>query len=217
MRAAIRQEQIVEAAFALLDEGGIEGVSLRKLACRLGIRAPSLYWHFSSKQALVDAMADALIGEVAREIPEGQHWRATLHQIARECRQGFKSHRDGARVYAGTYIASENVLRLGEATIAALVGAGAPVEFAATTAFDLIYYVIGFVIEEQALPDGVCDMAGLQQAFMDLAQAKFPYCWEARDLLTEPGFEARFGNGVDLLLDGVEQRLRIAGADADVR
>lgn len=217
MRAAIRQEQIVEAAFALLDESGIEGVSLRKVACRLGIRAPSLYWHFSSKQALVDAMADALIRDVAREIPEGQQWRATLHQIAREFRQGFKSHRDGARVYAGTYIASENVLRVGEATIAALVSAGAQVEFAATTAFDLIYYVIGFVIEEQALPDGACDMAGVQQAFLELAQARYPYCWQARDVLSEPGFEARFGNGVDLLLDGVEQRLRIAGADVDVR
>ncbi|PZR71867.1 MAG: TetR family transcriptional regulator, partial [Stutzerimonas stutzeri] len=61
MRSPLKQEHIIEAAFRLLDESGIEGVSLRKLACNLGIRAPSLYWHFKSKQALIDAMADAMI------------------------------------------------------------------------------------------------------------------------------------------------------------
>ncbi|MET1163246.1 MAG: TetR/AcrR family transcriptional regulator C-terminal domain-containing protein [Pseudoxanthomonas sp.] len=207
MRTGIKREQIIEAAFRLLDEGGIEGVSLRKLACSLGIRAPSLYWHFTSKQALIDAMADALIGGVACDIPDGQHWRATLHQIAREFRQGFKSHRDGARVYAGTYIASENVLRVGEATIGALVSAGAQTQFAATTAFDLIYYVMGFVIEEQALPDGGWDSSSVQQDFLELAEARFPHCWQARDVLSDTRFEERFESGVDLLLDGVEQRM----------
>ncbi|KAF1716427.1 TetR family transcriptional regulator [Pseudoxanthomonas yeongjuensis] len=209
MRVAIKRKQIVEAAFGLLDEGGIEGVNLRKLACSLGIRAPSLYWHFTSKQALIDAVTDtdALIQDIAREIPEEQSRRATLQQIARELRQGFKSHRDGARVHAGTYIASENVLRVAEATIAALVGAGAEIELAASTALDLICYVMGFVIEEQALPDRGGDIAGVQQALHDLAEARDPHCWQARQALSEPNFKARFGNGVDLLLDGVQQRL----------
>ncbi|HBK47256.1 MAG TPA: TetR family transcriptional regulator [Xanthomonadaceae bacterium] len=207
MGASISREQIVAAAFRLLDEVGIDGVSLRKVACGLGIRAPSLYWHFKSKQALVDAMADALIGDVARAIPAGQSWRATLQQIARESRQGFKSHRDGARVYAGTFVASENVLRLGEATISALVGAGVTVAFAATTAFDLMYYVLGFVIEEQSLPADRGEIERVRKLFMALAQERFPYCWQARHVLAEPAFDPRFEKGLDLLLDGVEQHI----------
>lgn len=207
MRGPIKQEHIIEAAFNLLDEAGIEGVSLRKVACSLGIRAPSLYWHFKSKQALVDALADALIRDVARTIPEGQHWRATLHQIADEFRSAFKAHRDGARVYAGTFLATENVLRVGEATIGALAGAGAESRFAATTAMDLIYYVMGFVIEEQSLPQDQDDLNGVQQAFLKLSEERFPHCWSARGFLAEPEYDARFDKGIDLLLDGIQQHL----------
>jgi len=207
MRGPVKQEHIIHAAFQLLDEAGIEGVSLRKVACSLGIRAPSLYWHFKNKQALIDAMADAMIAEVALDIPEGQPWRVTMHQIANEFRTAFKAHRDGARVYAGTFLATENVLRVGDATIAALVDAGASVEFAATTALDSIYYVMGFVIEEQSLPDQPGAMEGVQQAFFELARARFPHCWEARDVLAEPRFDERFTNGIDLILDGVEQQI----------
>ncbi|WP_372530452.1 TetR/AcrR family transcriptional regulator C-terminal domain-containing protein [Xanthomonas sp. NCPPB 3005] len=211
MRKPLGREQIVDAAFQLLDEAGIEGVSLRKVACQLGIRAPSLYWHFKSKQALIDAMADALIEQVARDIPADQPWRATLLQVAHELRCGFKAHRDGARVYAGTYIASDNVLRLGEAMIKALAEAGAPVGFAATAAMDLAYYVMGFVIEEQAMPD-YRHLEDVGKAFLALSQARFPYCWQARHLLTEPDFDRRFEQGLGLMLDGIEHWL--AQADA---
>jgi len=207
MRKAIGQEQIIAAAFRLLDEAGLEGVSLRKVACMLGIRAPSLYWHFKSKQALVDAMADALIHDVAREIPAGQSWRATLMQLAHEFRHAFKAHRDGARVYAGTYLATENVMRVAEATISSLAQAGAPVDFAATTAMDLIYYVLGFVIEEQSVPAQGAAFTEVGEAFLAMAEARFPYCWQARHALTEPDLEQRFEQGVGLLLDGVQLRL----------
>lgn len=206
MRQPIARENIVEAAFRILDEAGLEGVTLRKVACSLGIRAPSLYWHFKSKQALIDAMADAMIGDVARVVPAGQGWRPTLLQIAREFRLAFKARRDGARVYAGTFLATENVLRVGEASIAALVGAGAPVRFAATTAMDLVYYTMGFVIEEQSWP-GDGSMEALGEAFMALAEERFPQCWQARDVWSEVDVDTRFEQGIGLMLDGIALRL----------
>lgn len=209
MRQPIARDNIVAAAFKLLDEAGMEGVTLRKVACTLGIRAPSLYWHFKSKQALVDAMADAMIVDVARNIPEGQPWRQTLLQIAREFRTAFKARRDGARVYAGTFLATENVLRVGETSIAALVGAGASVRLAATAPMDLVYYTMGFVIEEQSWPgDGT--MEALGESFMALAEARFPHCWSAREVWSEVDFDTRFEQGLGLLLDGIEQRLASA-------
>ncbi|MDX5514812.1 MULTISPECIES: TetR/AcrR family transcriptional regulator C-terminal domain-containing protein [Stenotrophomonas] len=206
MRQPIAREDIVKAAFRILDEAGPEGITLRKVACSLGIRAPSLYWHFKSKQALIDAMADAMICDVARVIPDGQPWRQTLLQIGREFRRAFKARRDGARVYAGTFLATENVLRVGEAGIAALMGAGAPARFAATAAMDLVYYTMGFVIEEQSWP-GDGSMEALGEAFMALAEARFPHCWQARDAWSEVDFDARFEQGLGLMLDGIERRL----------
>jgi AcrR family transcriptional regulator len=209
VRQPIARDNIVAAAFKLLDEAGMEGVTLRKVACTLGIRAPSLYWHFKSKQALVDAMADAMIVDVARNIPEGQPWRQTLLQIAREFRTAFKARRDGARVYAGTFLATENVLRVGETSIAALVGAGASVRLAATAPMDLVYYTMGFVIEEQSWP-GDGSMEALGESFMALAEARFPHCWSAREVWSEVDFDTRFEQGLGLLLDGIDQRLASA-------
>ncbi|WP_312327109.1 TetR/AcrR family transcriptional regulator C-terminal domain-containing protein [Stenotrophomonas sp.] len=209
MRQPIARDNIVAAAFKLLDEAGMEGVTLRKVACTLGIRAPSLYWHFKSKQALVDAMADAMIVDVARNIPENQPWRQTLLQIAREFRTAFKARRDGARVYAGTFLATENVLRVGETSIAALVGAGASVRLAATAPMDLVYYTMGFVIEEQSWP-GDGSMEALGESFMALAEARFPHCWSAREVWSEVDFDTRFEQGLGLLLDGIDQRLASA-------
>jgi len=206
VRKPIARDHIVAAAFKLLDEAGMEGVTLRKVACMLGIRAPSLYWHFKSKQALVDAMADAMIVDVARDIPDGQPWRQTLLQVAREFRTAFKARRDGARVYAGTFLATENVLRVGETCIAALVGAGASVRVAATAPMDLVYYTMGFVIEEQSWP-GDGSMEALGESFMALAEARFPHCWSAREVWSEVDFDTRFEQGLGLMLDGIEQRL----------
>ncbi|WMJ69651.1 TetR/AcrR family transcriptional regulator C-terminal domain-containing protein [Stenotrophomonas sp. 24(2023)] len=206
MRRSIGRDNIVAAAFKILDEDGLDGLTLRKVACSLCIRAPSLYWHFKSKQALIDAMADAMVSEVAVAIPAGQPWRQTLLQIAREFRQAFKAHRDGARVYAGTFLATENVLRVGEASITALVGAGASIRFAATTSMDLVYYAMGFVIEEQAWP-GDGSMEALGEAFMALAEARFPQCWAARDTWSETDFDGRFEQGLGLMLDGIELHL----------
>ncbi|MFI8718769.1 TetR/AcrR family transcriptional regulator C-terminal domain-containing protein [Stenotrophomonas sp. NPDC077464] len=206
MRKPIARDHIVAAAFKLLDEAGMEGVTLRKVACMLGIRAPSLYWHFKSKQALVDAMADAMIVDVARDIPDGQPWRQTLLQVAREFRTAFKARRDGARVYAGTFLATENMLRVGETCIAVLVGAGASVRVAATAPMDLVYYTMGFVIEEQSWP-GDGSMEALGESFMALAEARFPHCWSAREVWSEVDFDTRFEQGLGLMLDGIEQRL----------
>jgi TetR/AcrR family tetracycline transcriptional repressor len=64
------------------------------------------------------------------------------------------------------------------------------------------------VIEEQAMPADPDALEGVQQAFFELAKTRFPHCWAAREVLAEPNFDARFRNGIDLLLDGVEQQIR---------
>lgn len=208
MRTPVKPEHIVQSAFQLLDEVGLDGLSLRKVACNLGIRAPSLYWHFKNKQALIDALADALISDVAVHVPEGQPWRATLHQLAGEFRAAFKAHRDGARVYAGTFLATDNVMRVADVTIEAMVGGGASVERAATTAMDLIYYVLGFVIEEQSLQQQGGDLTDFPASFYERIRQRYPHCWAALDTLERTDLDERFRSGIDLLIAGLEQRIR---------
>jgi len=204
----IQRDQVVTTALALLAKDGLEGLTMRKLAQVLHIQAPSLYWHFDSKQALVDGIADALVEKVARDIPAGQPWDTTLRQVAGELREALRTHRDGARVFAGTYVVTDNVMRVGEAMIAACVQAGADTALATDTTFSVLYYVLGLVMEEQGLgPEGGIDVAVRTAAFVKLAKEKYPHSLAARDVIFDPDFDTRFATGLELLVTGLQTKL----------
>src|SRR5207302_276900 len=92
---------IVRAALKLLDEVGLEGLSTRRLAAELGVKGPSLYWHFASMGELRNFMAEALLEPVmpAADALAGD-WRGWLADGARGIRRAALSRRDGARVLA---------------------------------------------------------------------------------------------------------------------
>src|SRR5919197_3575765 len=74
-RPSVTREQVVREALALLDEVGFDGLTMRRLAERLGVQAASLYNHVRDKHELLALLADAICGEVA-EIPldSRQQW-----------------------------------------------------------------------------------------------------------------------------------------------
>lgn len=208
----IQREQVIQAALQLLDTHGIEGVTMRKLAQTLDIQAPSLYWHFASKQALVDGMADALFEDVARQAVHELPWKQSLYQVAGEIRSALRARRDGARVFAGTYVVTDNVLRAGDAMIAALLRAGAEDKIAAWGSFSILYYVLGFVMEEQALATGPALVSeDRREAFLELALQRYPSTWKVRDALFDQDFDQRFSVGIELLIDGIDVRLHRTG------
>src|SRR5690349_18105904 len=97
---------IVDAALVLLDREGVEGLSTRKLAADLGIRGPSLYWHFKNKRELLDHMAERMLHSALPAPPvaitPGFDRRAWLEAGARGIRKIALSRRDGAAVLAGS-------------------------------------------------------------------------------------------------------------------
>ena len=192
----------------LLDELGIEGVTMRKLAQALEIKAASLYWHFANKQALMDGMADLLMENVARKTPRNRTWEEQLRQTAAEIRRAMLKHRDGARVFAGSNGVTENVMRVGNALIASLNEAGASTRLAAWGSFSVLYYVLGFVMEEQALgPDSGIDMKARQAAFVTLANTGYPHASAAAADIFNGNFDQRFALGLDLLIRGIKSRI----------
>lgn len=208
---AIQKEQVVAKALELLDEAGLDGLTMRRLADAMEIKAASLYWHFANKQVLLDAMADALVAEVALRPPApGQSWRERVAGVAGEMRSALLARRDGARVYAGTYVTTENVLRVGDALMAPLREAGAGTRLASWGAFSVLYFLLGFVMEESGLARDAMPAAELDQraeAFQAAALARFSHLAAAREDIFNPDFEARFRFGLDLLLDGLAVRL----------
>lgn len=201
------REAILEAALALLDEVGMDKLSTRLLAERLGVQQPALYWHFKNKRALLDAMNGQILHSAhERTLPQpGETWDTFLRENARSFRRALLARRDGARLHAGSE-PDPGDLDMVEAQLAAVVELGVPATQAMTLLIALGRYTVGCVLEQQATPPD----AEAQQQALDAAAASRPLLAEAFAHYRRAGPDALFDVGVDLMLEGAKARL--AGA-----
>src|SRR5262245_51288610 len=86
---------ITAAALALLDEAGLAELSTRRLAAKLGVQSPTLYWHVRSKAELLDLVAEALYADVPLVVP-APDWRPQVTSGLHELRSIVTRHRDAA-------------------------------------------------------------------------------------------------------------------------
>lgn len=151
MTTRLDREAVIETALKLLNEVGIDGLTTRKLAEKLEVQQPALYWHFRNKRALLDALAEAMLAKKhKRSKPErGEDWRAFLRENANSFRKALLSYRDGARVHAGATPPSEEN-GAAEIQIQFLCEAGFHPKEAMWTLIVISHYVVGSVLEQQA-------------------------------------------------------------------
>ncbi|GAA1608533.1 tetracycline resistance transcriptional repressor TetR(A) [Kribbella karoonensis] len=143
------------AAIAVLDERGLDKLSLHAIAARLGVRQPALYHHFQDKDAILSAVAAEVLerGHTDRLPESGEDWRAFLVRNARSLRRAMLGVRDGARLLA---VAGPRAPELGNAIAQVsflerhgFTGADAILAFVAVSR-----YTIGATLEQQTARDG---------------------------------------------------------------
>jgi TetR/AcrR family tetracycline transcriptional repressor len=156
--AGLDRPTIVAAALALLDETGLDRLSTRRLADALGVKGPSLYWHFRNKRQLLDHMAEAML-EDALPAPDDlpDDWSAWLASGARGIRRVALSRRDGARVLAGAQPTGTSTRLSFPHMVARLVREGFPPADAAATLRALGRYAVGWVLDEQTAGRAAAD------------------------------------------------------------
>lgn len=96
---AYHRSEVVERAIGVLDETGLEALSMRRLAADLGVQAGALYHHFDNKAALLAAVADEILRR-GRRPAEIVAWDAELHLLCVGLRDAMRRHRDGAALIA---------------------------------------------------------------------------------------------------------------------
>ncbi|PRX59120.1 TetR family transcriptional regulator [Nonomuraea fuscirosea] len=150
-RPGLTKRVLIDTALRLLDEVGLEGLTVRRLAAELGVRSPALYWHIRTKQELLDGMADAICRAPGMGPPrDDETWQDWLLRRARAYRAALLARRDGARVVAHARSLSHETVVLFERELAAMVERGFTPALALHTIAALTSYVNGFVLREQA-------------------------------------------------------------------
>ncbi|GGH87818.1 TetR/AcrR family tetracycline transcriptional repressor [Pullulanibacillus pueri] len=149
---ALKKELIIEEALVLLNQSGIEGVTLRKLAKRLDVQAPALYWHFKNKEVLIHEMAEAILKkEFAEWQPKKQEesWQAYVISLFVRLRKALLAYTDGGRVVAGAHL-SLTMADVTEEAIKSLLNTKRTLYTARLQVLTATHYTFGRVIEEQA-------------------------------------------------------------------
>jgi TetR/AcrR family tetracycline transcriptional repressor len=151
-----RRTEIVRAALELLADGGLEALSLRRLAHTLGMHAPGLYWYIEDKQELIDLMARAILEEAllpAHGPAEGEGWEPWLTDLAVRMRRAMLAHPDGARVVAGAFLfRTDAVTGALETAIRVMEEEGLTRDVALHGAITVFKYTSGIALEDQAEP-----------------------------------------------------------------
>ncbi|WP_245984411.1 TetR/AcrR family transcriptional regulator C-terminal domain-containing protein [Streptomyces tateyamensis] len=143
------REGIARAALDLVDEQGADGLTMRAIADRLGVKAASLYHHTSGKDALIEALAELVNAEIDLTplAEETGDWRDALAAYARSYRAAFLRHPHTIALLARRQVAAERQLLGYEALLAALGRVGLAPADAAEAAAALDYLVLGSALE----------------------------------------------------------------------
>jgi TetR/AcrR family transcriptional regulator, tetracycline repressor protein len=204
------QEQIVRAALVLLDELGLDELTMRRLADRLGVKAASLYRHVRNKEELLALLGDEISSEIPLPRSTGT-WQQQLSEAAWNVRRGLLAHRDAARVLASTPPAGPRRLRHIEAVLRILRLTGLNDRDAARAAYHLNNFVTEFAADEGrfatfAAQPGMTRrkvLAEVRRQFKSLGE-EYPTIVALADALTEDAQDALFQFGIDLHLRGIQ-------------
>ncbi|GAA4872509.1 TetR/AcrR family transcriptional regulator [Kitasatospora terrestris] len=192
--------RIVSTALALVDAEGLDGLSTRRLATELSVSGPSLYNHFATKDELLDAVVDSVMGEVDLSMFDApRSWRTALRDWARSYRAALAAHPNIVPVLAQGPGRRPNALRLADAVFGCLVDAGWPRGQATRVGALMRYFITGSALGSFA--------AGFPED-AQLYAAHYPHLGEAH-LLAEHRRsidEGAFETGLEALLDGLELR-----------
>lgn len=151
----LQREEVVRSALRLLDEVGLDGLTMRRLATYLNIQNPSLYWHFTNKQELMNCMAEVMVADAFADLrpPEAhQDWASWLAGFARLLRRMALAHRDGARALAEADLTLSPFISGMDLAVHVLHDAGFEARKALASVLTILNYVLGGAFELQADP-----------------------------------------------------------------
>ncbi|MYS92463.1 MULTISPECIES: TetR/AcrR family transcriptional regulator C-terminal domain-containing protein [Streptomyces] len=211
-RAPLDRRRVADTALRLLNEVGLDGLTLRAIARELDVKAPALYWHFKDKQALLDEMATEMYRRMAAgaSLDPADTWRERLLKANRGLRAALQGYRDGAKVFSGSRFTGIEHAGQMEDNLRLFTAAGFTLAQAVRALTTTYLYTLGFVTEEQ----GVQPLPGERREGFDMNErarlmADFPLSAQAGAEIFED-YDGHFEEGLALLIEGIGTRYGVA-------
>ncbi|SHG21813.1 transcriptional regulator, TetR family [Streptoalloteichus hindustanus] len=201
------------AALALVDSGGLESLTMRRLAASLSVQLPTLYRLFDNKQALLDEMAETVLSGVLGRVhlADDAEWAQRITALARALRDTLLAQRDGARIVGGAYTTKQHTLTLGETMQASMREAGFPADIALWASTTIFSFILGEVLEQQGATGGE-----VEALTASVSGERYPH-FAAAPLALFVDFDARFDFGLRVLLTGLEAERARSTVDTSVQ
>jgi AcrR family transcriptional regulator len=211
-RAPLSRERVLRTAMALADEGGIEAVTMRRLAQELGVEAMSLYHYVAKKDDILDGILELALSEVELPSYDGE-WKAELRRGAISAHEALARHRWAATLMSATSRVSPARLRMMEALLGTLRRAGFSADMTDHAYHALDSHITGYTLWLSNMSFTTNDeMSALATSFLGSLPPDFPYMAEhveqhLKALRGEGDEIGEFEFGLDLILDGLERIL----------
>ena len=199
-------ERVVDAALRMADEGGLEALSLRRLAAALGVTPMALYRHVRNKNHLLDLMADRLLEQLDLAPADLPAWQARLRRLAASLLAVLEAH-PAAPLLLSRPFASPAALRVSEALLAILDSAGFGLQDSVRLTQVITGMVLGPAIHRATYAAAWRDLPpGAAQASMEgLSAEEFPHLSSASDQLLDWSAEPDANRlTIELLVNGLD-------------
>lgn len=210
-RTTLTPRAVVEGAILLADSEGLEAVTIRRLAKKLGVTPMALYWHFRSKDELLDGMVDRIYEKIDPRVDESATWQEQMRALLGSMVDVLRAHPSTAILLSTRSTTSESSLRATEVALDILRRGGfSPTEatqiarHVLSTVTNLVSGVPGAALREES--GELMDAQRRARVFLEsLPPERYPRLVEAAGPLSEcEDPEGYFAFGLDLLLAGIE-------------
>lgn len=222
-REPLSRERILRSAVEMADQHGIEAVTMRNLAEALGVEAMSLYYHVENKSALLDGMVEVVVNEIMDEVsslqspPPERDWKTALRSRILAAREILIRHRWAPEVIESRTVMSPGIVFYHEGILEILRKGGFSYDLAHHALHALGSRSLGFT-QELFQPDDAADEQAGEEMLEQMA-ADLPYLVGMLSEIVHDDPESTLGwcddqtefeFGLDVLLDGLENRLQRA-------
>jgi len=209
-RLPLDRERILAAALRLMDSDGLDALTMRRLAAELHVEAMSLYYHVPSKAALLEGLAETVLGEI--RLPRGDGGDGTdpaaaTRNLARAFRANALAHPNAIPLLGSLGLGSPAARRHTEAVLDVLATAGLAPQDAFTTFLLVRSYVLGYVLWEYRHAEARAAGTIPPTEAGTLTSADVPHLAPIATFITTFDNDAEFERGLDVLVAGLEVTL----------